>query len=224
MKEKIKFLSVSDIHGSVNLIDNSRKSLYEADVILISGDITHFGGKKEAAEVINEFSKYNKNIFAVSGNCDKPEVDEYLTEKNINLNKKITDIYGIKVFGLNASLKTPSSTPNEYTSDYYKTIIKYYDSIYPDSQPVIILTHQPPFGTVCDLIGDFHAGCQELTDFIKKHQPLACLCGHIHEADGIDQIGKTYVMNPGRFDRGGAVLADFDLTTRNAEFSFVELF
>jgi Icc-related predicted phosphoesterase len=42
-------------------------------------------------------------------------------------------------------------------------------------------------------------------------QPLICFTGHIHEARGIDAIGRTKLINPGPLREGGyayAVLHD----------------
>jgi uncharacterized protein len=223
MDDKIRILSISDIHGSVELVQKAEKILKQVDIVLISGDITHFGNAKDAAKVIDEIKKYNKNIYAVTGNCDYPEVNEYLTKEKINLTGKVTDISGIKLLGFNGSLTTPSNTPNENSENYYNNSIEDYGRIYPKEGPVIIISHQPPYGT-CDAIGDMHVGCKSLAEFIEKYQPLACFCGHVHEADGVDQIGNTYIMNPGRFSGGGAILAEVHIEEKDASLTFVELF
>jgi len=67
----------------------------------------------------------------------------------------------------------------------------------------ILLSHAPPFGYV-DLVKnkrtDFkekHVGSKILLDAIKRHKPKLVLCGHIHEAKGKANIGKTLVYNLG---------------------------
>ena len=224
MAEKVRILSISDIHGAADIINNAESIYKQVDFIIISGDITNFGGKKEAEAVINKIRKFNKNVYAVSGNCDNKEVEEYLNDENINLNGRVTDLNGVKILGFNASLTTPCNTPSEYAPEYYNNLSDYYSDNYPSEGPVILLSHQPPYGTLCDSVGDMHVGCKSLADFIKKYQPLACFCGHIHEADGIDQIGNTYIMNPGRFSKGGAVLAEIHIKEKDASLTFVELF
>ena len=47
------------------------------------------------------------------------------------------------------------------------------------------------------------SGSQKFTDFIKEHQPVAVVCGHIHEGTGIDKIGDTVVINPGSLGEKG---------------------
>ena len=35
------------------------------------------------------------------------------------------------------------------------------------------------------------------SDFIMEKQPLAVICGHIHEGVGVEKLGETTVINPG---------------------------
>ena len=38
--------------------------------------------------------------------------------------------------------------------------------------------------------------------YILKNQPLAVICGHIHEGIGVEKIGETTVINPGSLGEG----------------------
>ncbi|MBU0894151.1 MAG: metallophosphoesterase [Nanoarchaeota archaeon] len=70
----------------------------------------------------------------------------------------------------------------------------------------ILVCHQPPYG-ILDKVGKkynppkkwigLHAGSKTILDYIKKYQPKYVLCGHIHEAKGRENIGKTTVINAG---------------------------
>jgi len=63
-------------------------------------------------------------------------------------------------------------------------------------------------------------GVQELVrEFIEKHQPDLCICGHIHESRNKDQIGKTLILNPGSIDRG-YVLIHWDGKELKANLAF----
>ena len=46
-----------------------------------------------------------------------------------------------------------------------------------------------------------------LRDFIEKTQPALVLCGHIHEGRGIEQFGRTTVVNCGLAASGFYALA-----------------
>ena len=61
-----------------------------------------------------------------------------------------------------------------------------------------MISHNPPIcGLVDSFDGEHHAGSQQFTDFIQQNQPLAVICGHIHEGTGTAKIGDTLVINPG---------------------------
>jgi hypothetical protein len=57
-------------------------------------------------------------------------------------------------------------------------------------------------------------GSRAVRRFIEQYQPLLCLTGHIHEAAGMDRIGRTVIVNPGPIARGGFVRAE--ITGRQA--------
>ena len=40
-------------------------------------------------------------------------------------------------------------------------------------------------------------------DFLETHRVDLCLCGHIHEAGGIESFQGTMIANEGAFRRGG---------------------
>jgi hypothetical protein len=73
-----------------------------------------------------------------------------------------------------------------------------------NQKKAIYIMHSPPFGTKLDLIqGGNPAGSHSIKTFIKEHQPLLTLHGHIHESPQIsgaylDRIGETVCINPGQ--------------------------
>ncbi len=196
-------MAFGDIHGEVYHIKKI-KELKQADWIIVTGDFTNIGGKKEVERMLKEISKYNKNILAQLGNMDKPEVDDYLTRLGINLHG-----YGYKlskdlaVFGVGGSTPTPFNTPTEYSEQEIKTIVyNGYEMI--KHVPIkILVSHTPPYGTNTDIVGSGqHVGSQVIRAFIERHQPELCLTGHIHESRNIDRIGKTTIFNPGMLSNG----------------------
>jgi hypothetical protein len=46
--------------------------------------------------------------------------------------------------------------------------------------------------------------------YIETRQPLICFTGHIHEAKGIDRIGRTQIINPGPLWKGGYAYAEVE--------------
>ena len=84
----MKIISFGDIHEDCSNLRPLKNELENADLIIVTGDLTNFNGRKEAERIIEEIMKYNENILAQLGNLDQPEVNDYLTEKGINLHIK----------------------------------------------------------------------------------------------------------------------------------------
>uniref|UniRef100_A0A7C4TGQ9 YfcE family phosphodiesterase n=1 Tax=candidate division WOR-3 bacterium TaxID=2052148 RepID=A0A7C4TGQ9_UNCW3 len=200
----MKLLAISDIHGRTNYSKEIFNILTEVDVVIISGDITNFGGKKEARFVLNEIKKFNSFVLAVPGNCDLFEVIEVLKEENINLHGEIKEFNGLIFFGIGGSGYTPFRTPQEYSDKEIEKILENYEK---RGGVEIFVTHTPPINTKVDktLLG-IQAGSDAIRTFIEDKQPDLCLCGHIHEAKGIDYIGRTIVVNPGPFPKNYALI------------------
>jgi Icc-related predicted phosphoesterase len=56
-------------------------------------------------------------------------------------------------------------------------------------------------------------GSTSIRKIIETHQPLLTLHGHIHEAKGIERIGRTLCINPGsEYNKGmlSAVLVNLE--------------
>jgi hypothetical protein len=198
----MKIFQFSDIHGTIEGLEKISSDIKLADLIILSGDITHFGHKEEAITIISYYEKLNKNILAITGNCDYPDVLDVLIDKEYNIEGKLKPVKNYYFIGLGGSLITPFNTPNEYSEDYYEAQLKKISNSI-NSRPVIIVSHQPPFKTSLDKVMVFkHIGSKALRKFIEENQPILCLCGHIHEAIGIDKIGKTKIVNSGSFRAG----------------------
>ncbi len=194
----MKIVIITDIHGNTSPIGKFGKALSEADLVIIAGDITNFGGEKEARKVIDEVSSYNADILAVTGNCDTKEVDDYLNTLGINLHGRSITKDGLAIVGAGGSLPCPSPTPNVYSEEEYTAIFK--DSVegLDKKARMILVSHQPPVNTINDRVtSGEHVGSISVREFIEKYEPLVCFSGHIHEAPGIDVIGRTKIVNPG---------------------------
>jgi Icc-related predicted phosphoesterase len=199
----VKFISFGDIHEyaeNVQKIDG----ISDADFVVITGDLTNFGGIKKARNIIDFILLYNPTIYAQIGNMDLEEVNNYFDEIGINLHSKGIIIEDIGIFGVGGSNYTPFNTPSEYSEEQLKEFIyKGYESI--KNLPIkILVSHTPPYNTALDTVGGgIHVGSTAVRKFIEKHQPQLCLTGHIHEAFGKDKIGSTLIVNSGILTDGG---------------------
>jgi len=194
---------LSDIHGKIEKVEKIAGQLKDADLVLLTGDITHFGREPEAKEIITRIAVYQSNILAVAGNCDYPEVEFFLSKEGISLHQKSAIFGGIGFIGVGGSLPCPGKTPNEYSEEEICNLLDVgFSSLYSEI-PTILVVHQPPYNTVSDMIiSGRHVGSISIRHTIEIKKPLVCFCGHLHEARGKDKIGETIVINPGPFKEG----------------------
>lgn len=89
----------------------------------------------------------------------------------------------------------------------YFQILNKLNSIYKKrnkSDPTIFFSHNVPYGTKLDILVNKKSihhgknfGSRISLDFIKKHHPILCIGGHMHEHFGKQKIGRTVCINAG---------------------------
>ena len=75
------------------------------------------------------------------------------------------------------------------------------------------MVHNPPYGSKLDFaltIKD-HIGSKSVREVIERFKPDLCVCGHVHESQGIETIGETICVNPGASRFGNATLIEIDM-------------
>jgi uncharacterized protein len=203
----MKILAVSDLHGNIKPIINYLQD-NTVDVIIIAGDITHFGPLELGEELLNEISSFNIPVLAIPGNCDPDSMHINMdNSKAINIHARNLIIKNIGICGFGGSNPTPFDTPLEFEE------IQIYDEAknalngIKDEKITLFVTHAPPYGTKTDLLpSGAHVGSESIRKIIEELQPTVNICGHIHESRGTDTIGKTKIINPGQISSGYACL------------------
>ena len=199
----MRIVALTDIHGNASAIERLAAPLREADLVLLTGDLTHFGGADDAARVVAAVREHNRRVLAVAGNCDQPAVAEWLELEGISLHARHEVIEGVAFLGVGGSLPAPGRTPNEFTDAELGGFLDAAAEGLSDELPWVLVSHQPPLDTALDMVsGGRHVGSASVRRFIERHRPLACFTGHIHEAAGTDSVGSTQLVNPGPA-RGG---------------------
>lgn len=199
----MKIISFGDVHEDTDNLIKIKSELENADLIIISGDLTNYHGKVEAENVLDSIKKYNKHLLAQYGNLDQPDVDGYLTKEGINLHGNGYIFEDIGIFGCGGSSPTPFNTPSEISDmDIKRYLTNGYIKV-KDAKWKIMVCHTPPKDTATDIIRNgIHVGSQTVRDFILKHNPHVCITGHIHESRARDKVGDTIVLNAGMFRDG----------------------
>mgnify|MGYP000878864909 FL=1 len=201
----MKIFCMSDIHGAVGAIEKAGPLISQADLVVVAGDITRLKNREEAEQVISAIERFNRRILAVHGNWDHSEVCAFLEEQGYSLHGQGRVIAEVGFFGLGGSSPTPMQTATEYSEeemtrylqDGYKTVR--------NCAQIVLISHCPPQGVRDQTYLDLPGGSQSVRKFLEEHRIDLCLCGHIHEAGGIETFHGTIVANGGSFKRGNGL-------------------
>lgn len=114
---------------------------------------------------------------------------------------------------------TPWKTFRELPETQLAEKLEAMTSLLPEMGRAVFNFHCPPYGTNLDEAPEvdedlnvrdagralIHVGSTAVRESILKHQPLLSLHGHIHEAKGLDRLGKTLAINPGSLYEQGVL-------------------
>ncbi len=209
------FLFIADIHGRVEALDR----LPEAEVAVLGGDLTHFGGPDDVRRVLDLFAARYPRLAAVLGNCDPPSAESLLTERGVNLHLGALTLGGIVFAGLGGSNRTPFRTPYEWGDGETARVLGA-SQTGAGGEPLVVVSHAPPRGSGADrLRGGGSAGSEAVAAWVRSQRPALVLCGHIHEAAGEFSFDGIPVVNPGPFRDGRHALIELgpDGTVRRVE-------
>ncbi|MGE5568100.1 MAG: metallophosphoesterase family protein [Rhodospirillales bacterium] len=190
----MKLLVFSDIHGDVASLE--RLMAVEADFYVAAGDLSSWGrGLDRCGEVLRSRAG---RVWVLPGNHESAgQVAEFCRKFGLNdFHGKTFEAEGHKVAGLGYSSPTPFHTPGEYSEEELARRLAPFAGL----APLVLVCHCPPFGTALDRVRQgVHAGSRSVKSFIDRYQPAHFICGHIHEAEGVqEQLGKTNCVNAGK--------------------------
>ena len=195
-------IALADIHGNLDYLGGARVVLGEADLVLVAGDLTNFGGAGKAKKILGLLRSCNERVYAIAGNCDLSAVDGFLTKEAVNLDCKFVEVDGVNFVGVSGSssgCKIFSHKPDE---ERFAKAFEVIEGQISDGGFVLV-THQPAWGTSLDIAGSGqHAGSRAIKSFIERAKPMLAISAHIHESPGVDSIGQTMLVNPGPFRNG----------------------
>lgn len=199
---------IADIHNDTEMLMQSLDKLQEIgfDVIVCPGDFTDIPPRGFTQEdigrlIIEELKASGRPVLAVPGNMDAAIIPILEKEKVSahGFGRMIGDV-GFYGFG---GAKTPFGTAYEPDDvEIEAGLRKAYDAVRGAKYRVQV-THNPPFGTRADMLpSGLHVGSKAVRMLIEELKPEVAVCAHIHEARGVDELGTTKIINPGRLPEG----------------------
>ena len=202
----IRIISISDIHSKISslqaiLAQAQRGSV--PDLITVSGDISDFGSGEEVESVLRVVEASGIPFCYVLGNCDPKEFRKGVFVTGVCLDARCFSSNGMVFIGSGGSTPTPFGTPFEVEESELLDNLGKLRSSCGSPAPMGLVLHNPPRGEIVDRTrSGLHVGSEGLRDLILEMEPLFVQCGHIHEAVGLELIGKSVVFNPGPAQRG----------------------
>ncbi|MSQ47364.1 MAG: hypothetical protein EXR78_03080 [Deltaproteobacteria bacterium] len=95
----MKIVSFGDVHMAIGQMSKIALELATADLVILSGDLTNFGGVEDTTKVLTAARSYCPTILALPGNLDRPEVIGFLRADNVALHGENRRIDKLGLFG-----------------------------------------------------------------------------------------------------------------------------
>mgnify|MGYP001610406730 CR=1 FL=1 len=194
----MKILAASDLHGDISaarkLADQAKKE--NINLVILCGDIE---SGNNAEKIISEFVKQEKKVLLIPGNWDSIATADFLADffgvKNIHGYSVRYEDFGI--FGCGGANIGPLTRLTE--TEIFNTLKKGFDKV-SYLKKKIMVTHMHAENSKAEFSGI--QGSKSIKRAVEVFKPDILLCGHIHEAEGIeDKIGDTKVFNVGKRGR-----------------------
>ncbi len=205
----MRLLGITDLHGNSTSLQRILAAGADAvDMILFGGDITHFGSPRQAESFLRRAQDTGTEVLAVAGNCDSAEIDRRLIEMGISLAGCGVVCEGVALQGL-AAMPPWRRRMYQCTEEELAEALRAGYVQLGGARPHVVLSHAPPRNGKLDRTALLrHVGSTALRDFIAATQPSLVICGHIHEARGIERRGPTTVVNCGAARAGYYAVAE----------------
>lgn len=171
-------------------------------------------------KILKSLNSLSVPVYLVPGNLDWTKTQhEPVVPKNpfkklikglkniINVDFKLRSTGEHNIIGYGVNSGPEKEKEKKQTNKKLKTLFK------KAKNPIIFLSHNPPYKTAIDKIvnpesprhGE-HYGSISVRETILKHKPLVNIAGHMHEHFKKIRLGKTTCINAGLGNKGNVLL------------------
>jgi hypothetical protein len=209
----MRIIALADIHGSHDTVQAILGREGPFDAVVIAGDVTTRGTAQELESAILAVRRHGQPVMAVAGNMDPPRLEQSLEALGVSLNGRGVVIGDAGFFGVSACPVTPFHTPYELDEEEIARRAEAGWAQVVSARWKIFVPHAPPSMTKLDrTFTGMHVGSTAVREFIERNRPDVVVCGHVHEARGVDAIAGTQMVNCGPAGRGSYAVITVDET------------
>lgn len=105
----MKIVSFGDVHMATRNLERMGEVMRDTDLVIISGDLTNFGGAADARKVIEDVRRVCPNVLALPGNLDRREVIPFLESEGVALHGRGMVRDGVRSSDAAAPISHPST-------------------------------------------------------------------------------------------------------------------
>ena len=197
----LRLVLISDTHGHHDMLQ-----VPPGDVLIHAGDFTRYG-RHDDVIAFNQWlgtlphafkfvilGNHESNSAWVKGGAPYTQARCMLSFATLLVNESAevpiaheahdNDVMPLRLFGTNFAW--PMAEGEDHPN--YSLIPKDTD---------VLITHGPPKGNVDGMLG-----CQSLARHVERVRPKVLVCGHIHEAHGVEMRAGTCYANAANAKRG----------------------
>lgn len=180
---------VGDVHGRMDRLGRVVDWLAEAELagVLVTGDFAGGGlepGAPALEATLARLDPLGVPILFVPGNHDTPEIPH-----PGNVDRVVKTLEGVRIFGIGGAPPAPVPLPYVWTDRELS------DLAVPECD--VVLSHTPPARTKLDVMrGGRHIG-SEVIRRVAEDLHGVLVCGHVHEAPGMEVVGGSLCYNVG---------------------------
>jgi hypothetical protein len=187
----MRLYAASDLHGKYRygdiIKDGIRRS--RADAVVLAGDILSY---RRNADLLRFLDDLPVPVFLVRGNSDPASLERWAAQsrnvRSLHLNPVVLD--GVGLVGVSGTLPLPfHSRVGWHEPRMLRRLAPLVHA------RTIVVAHPPPHGCRDRVLGRWSAGSRGLSRLVRKTAPAVMVCGHIHEAAGVERLGDTLVVN-----------------------------
>jgi Icc-related predicted phosphoesterase len=202
----MRIYAVADIHGRHDRIEGIERRMDDIrpDLLVVAGDITHF---TRPGPVIERLGRMPVPVLAIRGNTDLKRVEGLMAARSgiEALNGRKMRIGEISFVGVSGTVPLPFRSQIGLRE---RRILEKIEPLL--NRDDIFVAHPPPWGTLDEVLGKWHAGSKNLSRFLQRRCPKLLICGHIHERPGEARLGQTRVVNCALSQRSDGAIIDYE--------------